>query len=274
MDELARYNKQRWEELARAGICYSRPKLDLDAASARAMVDPEGKLGDPAGRDVLCLAGGGGQQSAAMALLGANVTVLDLCETQLERDREAAEHYGHNVRTVQGDMRDLSCFAPASFDVVWHAHSLNFVPDAAVVFDQVARVLRPGGLYRMECWNPFGHGAFEQGWTGRGYAVPGPYEQGRPVEYADDFWDVLPWDRGDPPAEAAAQPEEAKPIRIRGPKEFRHTLGTIVNGLIERGFTILGLWERDRGTADAQPGTWEHFKAFIPPWIAVWARRQ
>ena len=139
MDELARYNKERWEELAEAGVIYSRPKLDLDAASARAMVDPEGKLGETAGRDVLCLAGGGGQQSAAFGLLGARVTVFDLCETQLQRDREAAAHYGHEVRTVQGDMRDLSCFAAESFDVVWHAHSLTFVPDAGRVFDEHAQ---------------------------------------------------------------------------------------------------------------------------------------
>ena len=40
--------------------------------------------------DVLCLAAGGGQQSVAFALLGANVTVFDLSETQLEHDRLAA----------------------------------------------------------------------------------------------------------------------------------------------------------------------------------------
>ena len=39
---------------------------------------------------------------------GSNVTVLDLSETQLERDRLAASHYGHSIVTEQGDMRDLS----------------------------------------------------------------------------------------------------------------------------------------------------------------------
>ncbi|MGD8237225.1 MAG: hypothetical protein PVH68_01620 [Armatimonadota bacterium] len=59
MDELARYNRERWEELAQAGIAYSRPALDLDADSARAMVDAEGMMGAATGRGVLCLAGGG-----------------------------------------------------------------------------------------------------------------------------------------------------------------------------------------------------------------------
>ena len=35
---------------------------------------------------VLCLACGGGQQSVALALLNANVTVFDLSEGQLDRD--------------------------------------------------------------------------------------------------------------------------------------------------------------------------------------------
>ena len=36
MDEVAAFNKERWEELAQAGVMYSRPYLDLDRDSARA----------------------------------------------------------------------------------------------------------------------------------------------------------------------------------------------------------------------------------------------
>jgi 2-polyprenyl-3-methyl-5-hydroxy-6-metoxy-1,4-benzoquinol methylase len=52
--------------------------LQLDTASARACIDPDGWLGALDGLRVLCLASGGGQQSAAFALLGAQVTVVDL----------------------------------------------------------------------------------------------------------------------------------------------------------------------------------------------------
>jgi 2-polyprenyl-3-methyl-5-hydroxy-6-metoxy-1,4-benzoquinol methylase len=118
MDELARYNKAQWEELARSKVEYSRPWLDLDENSARKAVDPHGMMKEIAGKRVLCLASGGGQQSAAFGLLGARVTVLDLSETQLERDHLAAEQYGIQVRTVQGDMRYLSQFDDDAFDVV------------------------------------------------------------------------------------------------------------------------------------------------------------
>jgi len=259
-DDIARYNKERWEELARANVAFSRPVLDLDETSARKMVDPEGKMGEVAGKDVLCLAGGGGQQSAAFALLGAHVTVLDLSETQLARDREAARHYGTKVRAIQGDMRDLSCFDDDSFDLVWHAHSLSFAPDARRVFDEVARVIRPAGRYRLDWTNPFIHGVWEN-WDGKGYALCRPYLDESEVTYKDTQWD---FDDG-----------AGERRRVEGPREFRHALGAIVNGLIARGFVVLGLWEgSDCADINAEPGSWQHFQATVPPWLILWAEYQ
>jgi len=257
MDDLARYNQARWEALARANILYSRPYLDLDEHSARRVVDAQGMLGDVAGRDVLCLASGGGQQSVAFALLGARVVVLDLSPTQLERDRVAAAHYGVEVRTVLGDMRDLACFEPASFDVVWQAYSINFVPDAVVVFREVARVLRPGGLYRMMCANPFVFGLEESDWTGEGYLLRYPYVQG--AEIGDPQWDVVAPD-------GSSQ-------RLPGPREFRHTLHTIINGMAGAGFVLKGVWEELSDEPEPEPGTWEHLKSIAPPWLTFWAVR-
>ncbi len=59
------------------------PFLDLDVSSARRLLDPDGIMDEVEGKRVLCLASGGGQQSAAFALLGAEVTVFDISETQL-----------------------------------------------------------------------------------------------------------------------------------------------------------------------------------------------
>ncbi|MCG3181928.1 MAG: hypothetical protein BIFFINMI_04374 [Phycisphaerae bacterium] len=133
MDELARYNQERWDALARAGVPYSRPMLDLTPESARRLVDAEGALDEPAGRDVLCLAG-------------------------------------------------------------------------------------------------------DQHWT----IDPG---EGRP------------------------------PVRVLGPREFIHLVPTVINGLIGRGFTILGLWEGRRGDPAAAPGTWQHMTSLVPANVTVWARK-
>src|SRR4051812_36006400 len=102
MDDIAKYNIERWQALADADALFTRPVLDMTPAYAREAVDPEGLFGDLSGKEVLCLAGGGGNQSAAFALLGANVTVFDISEAQLERDRLAAAHYHINIKTVQG----------------------------------------------------------------------------------------------------------------------------------------------------------------------------
>jgi SAM-dependent methyltransferase len=256
MDELARFNKARWEALAEADISFSRPALDLDEAAARAMVDPYGVMGSVEGKDVLCLASGGGQQSAAFGLLGARVTVYDLSETQLSRDAEAAAHYGLSVNTIQGDMRDLARFADDSFDVVWQAHSINFVPDARGVFEGVARVLRAGGLYRVACHNPFVMGTDERDWNGECYPLKRPYVDGVEVEYEDSRWTV--WDR------------HGDTRMVEGPKEFRHALGTMVNGLVGSGFLILGLWEEESEDQTAAPGTWDHFKLIAPASFTIW----
>src|SRR5690349_2503315 len=94
MDDIARYNQARWHALARADAPFTRPAWALDAAAARQMVDAEGRLGELAGLRVLGLATGGGQQTAAFALLGAQVTVVDLSAEQLARDQRVAAHYG------------------------------------------------------------------------------------------------------------------------------------------------------------------------------------
>jgi ubiquinone/menaquinone biosynthesis C-methylase UbiE len=143
-DDFLHENRERWNALVQAGVVWSLPRLDLDEASARAFVDPHGYLGDLHGKDVLCLASGGGQQSAAFALLGANVTVLDLSDQQLENDRRAAQHYNLPMRLEQGDMRDLSRFSDRSFDVVYHVFSINFVPSVEPVYNEVQARAAPG----------------------------------------------------------------------------------------------------------------------------------
>ena len=61
--------------------------------------------------------------------------------------------------------------------------------------------------------------------------------------------------------------------RVEGPHEFRHSLATVTGGLIERGFTLLGLWEDAPGAdPDAEPGSWYHFCAIAPPYLELWAR--
>ena len=97
-----------------------------------------------AGRQVLCLASGGGQQAPILAAAGANVTVLDNSPKQLDRDAKMAERHGLPITTVLGDMANLEMFADGSFDLIVHPCSNCFVPDVLPVWREAFRVLRRG----------------------------------------------------------------------------------------------------------------------------------
>jgi SAM-dependent methyltransferase len=109
---------------------------------------------DLCGVAVLCLASGGGQQGPVLAAAGADVTVFDNSARQLARDEEVAAREGLAIRTVLGDMRDLSAFADASFDVVFNPVSNVFCPELAPVWRECFRVLRPGGVLMAGFLNP------------------------------------------------------------------------------------------------------------------------
>ncbi len=141
-DEVAVANQKLWEDEVEKGCGYTIPWLNLDVSLLHQYVDgklaflpapytciyPASVIADAEGHDVLCLAAGGGQQSAVFGLLGARVTVADLAEGQLEGDRKAAAHYGYDVATFHADMRDLSCLPDCAFDLVYGT-GLCYIPD-------------------------------------------------------------------------------------------------------------------------------------------------
>jgi SAM-dependent methyltransferase len=107
-----------------------------------------------AGREVLCLASGGGQQGPILAAAGAKVTVLDSSPKQLAQDRLVAERDSLDLVTVSGDMAELSMFGDQSFDLVVHPAANMFVPDIRPVWREAFRVLRRGGALLSGFFNP------------------------------------------------------------------------------------------------------------------------
>lgn len=120
-------------------------------------VIPAEWLGDIKGKRVLCLAGAGGLQAPLLACAGAEVTVIDLSERMLDKDREVAAREHLDIRLEHGNMCDLSRFADESFDLVFNPPSLFYVPDLAPVFREVHRVLRQGGVFIMISMNPMAY---------------------------------------------------------------------------------------------------------------------
>ena len=252
MDSIIRDNRERWDELARANVMHSQPYLDYTYEEAAEDVYQHNILKDVKDQKVLCLASGGGQNSVAFALLGADVTVLDLSEVQLSKDREAALHYGFQVETVQGDMRDLSVFPDNRFDIVWQPYSLNYSPEVEPVFAEVARVLRPGGVYHVVFANPFTQ-ALHDTWNGTAYLLSRPYIDGEDMSRYDPHWGV-------PQADGST-------VTVERPHEFRHNLSTVMNSMAKNGFVFLHLQEWIRPDENPEPGSWPHFTQTAPPWF-------
>lgn len=163
MDVLA-HNRAAWNRESTSGSVWTMP-VDAGVIAAARRGDwsviltpnrqvPRDWFGALDACDLLCLASGGGQQAPVLAAAGARVTSFDLSDVQLEKDRAVAERDGLALHCVRGDMADLSVFADASFDTVFHPVSNVFVPDVEVVWRECARVLRPGGRLLAGFMNP------------------------------------------------------------------------------------------------------------------------
>jgi SAM-dependent methyltransferase len=164
MDPVA-HNREAWDREVESGNEWTMPVSPEVIAKARAGdwsvvligYQPTPRDWFPAdltGVDILCLASGGGQQGPVLAAAGATVTVFDNSPKQLQRDESVAARDGLTLRTELGDMRDLSAFADASFDVVFNPVSNVFCPELQPVWREASRVLRPGGLLLTGFMNP------------------------------------------------------------------------------------------------------------------------
>lgn len=100
-----------------------------------------------AGLKILGLASGGGQQIPIFAALGAEVTVLDLSDRQLESERMVSKREGYDVRIVKADMSEPLPFEDGEFDLVFNPVSLVYVERLDGIFKEVCRVLKSGGVF-------------------------------------------------------------------------------------------------------------------------------
>ncbi len=118
---------------------------------------PSDWLKDIKGKKILCLAGAGGLQAPLLACAGAEVTVLDISEKMLEKDRKIAEVEQLNIIIEKGNMCDLSRFSDGSFDYILNPTSLMYVPNVKPVFKECYRVLKNGGIFIMMAPSPINY---------------------------------------------------------------------------------------------------------------------
>jgi ubiquinone biosynthesis O-methyltransferase len=102
-------------------------------------------LGDVGGRRVLDVGCGDGDLAIELRRRGACVTGIDASSDMIEAAKARAKREGVEIEFVVGAAERIP-FAAEQFDVVVAVTILCFVANAGPVFQEIARVLRPGGL--------------------------------------------------------------------------------------------------------------------------------
>ncbi len=181
---------------------------------------PHSWFGELAGKRVLGLASGGGQQIPIFSALGARCTVLDYSPRQCESERLVAEREGYQVTVVQADMTRPLPFDDETFDLIFHPVSNCYVEDVRPIFRECCRVLKKGGLFL------------------------GGYDIG--INYAfDDDEERIAYSLPFNPLKDEALYEAS--LRNDWGIQFSHTLEEQLGGQLQAGFRLTDLYEDTNG---------------------------
>jgi len=240
------FNQQAWDAMARAGdrLYLAATTDEINRARAgdwRIRVTPQKNVPQQwfadwrpeqppifSGEKILCLAAGGGRQGPILSAAGAEVTVFDLSEEQLARDRVVVERESLKLNLIAGDMADLSQLADNEFDLILNPCSVCFVPAVPPIWQECYRVLKPGGALITGFINPvyylFDTAEMDKRRLVVRHAIP----------YSD--FDL---------------PEDERQQLLGGrPHEFGHSLDDLIGGQLATGFSLTGFYEDGWGGGD------------------------
>lgn len=229
-----KHNQLAWDSMVQKGDPFTTPVNPEIVAAARvgewqiylspSRPAPRDWFGDLKGKDVLCLAAGGGQQAPILAAAGAKVTVLDISQNQLDQDRSVANREGLLISTVLGSMTDLSMFPDLSFDLIVNPVSNLYVSNIWPVWLECYRVLRSGGSLLAGFMNPAFY-IFDRRMMDD--------EDKLVVRHSIPYSDLT-----------SLSEQEIQEMAQHGwPVEFGHTLEDQIGTQISVGFTIAGFYE-------------------------------
>ena len=233
------FNREAWDKMALAGDRFYRAVTSEQIEAARRgdwkiritpqKPVPRSWLEPLRDRRVLCLAAGGGNQAPLLAAAGAIVTVLDVSDEQLNRDREIAVRDNLQITCVAGDMSDLGCFANEQFDLIVNPCSVCFCKSVSEIWSECYRVLVSGGSLITGFINPvyylFDAAAMDKNQFIVRHKIP----------YSD-------FDLSDEERERLLGPDR--------PREFGHSLDELIGKQMAAGFAMTGFYEDRWGQSD------------------------
>lgn len=182
---------------------------------------PHEWFGSLNGKRVLALASGGGQQGPVFKALGADVTVLDYSDMQLEREKEVAIREGYEIKLVKADMSKPLPFDDSSFDLIFNPVSTCYIEEIEPLWKECYRILSKDGVLLTGVDN------------GINYIVKDQEER--------EITHSLPFN----PLKDEKLLEELK--REDGGIQFSHTLGEHLSALLNAGFKLTDIFEDTNG---------------------------
>ncbi|GKX30767.1 methyltransferase [Vallitalea longa] len=234
---VVHYNSNVWDKKVESGCVWTQPvsseivekakKGEWEVIVTANKTVPKNWFPPIKGLKILCLASGGGQQAPILAAAGADVTLVDISDKQLEKDIYVAKQNNLHINTVKASMTKLDMFSDESFDLVLHPVSNVFVEDIIPVWRECHRILKHGGTLISGICNPVIY-LFDDEQEDKGVLE---------VKYS------IPYS----PFSALTEEELSKSLENGEALEFGHSLEQQIGGQIEVGFVIQGFYEDDFG---------------------------
>lgn len=150
--EAPKYDQKRWS--SRVGQYIDQTQKDI----VRAM------LPDVSGRKILEIGGGTGRFSLLLAMLGGEITALDVSREMLNIIKRKAEeaNLSEKISMVQADASQKIPFSNETFDFCIAINTLSHIKNPNNLLEEVHRVLKPKGIFLSNypnltsCYFPFG----------------------------------------------------------------------------------------------------------------------
>ena len=182
---------------------------------------PKSWFPDFKGRKILGLASGGGQQMPIFSALGAECTIMDYSQKQLDSELLVASREGYSINIVKADMTQPFPFEKESFDLIFHPVSNCYIEDVFHVWEECFRILKKGGLLIAGLDNGVNY-LFDENETVLTYRLPF-----NPLKDPELYQECLNKDLG---------------------IQFSHSIEEQIGGQLKAGFMLTDLYEDTNGS--------------------------
>jgi len=155
MNSKTQANKMGWDGLAKTH--YKNYHID-QLVSGKPLLNEviRQEVGDVRGKSLVHLLCHIGTDTLSWALLGAQVTGIDISTGSLKYARELAERMGIQAAFIEADIMDVMDRVQGQYDIVFSSTGvLCWLPDIQRYAQTVRQLLRPGGFFYLFDGHPF-----------------------------------------------------------------------------------------------------------------------